>query len=49
MSAAKARGLYALKGHRTVGGLRASIYNTMPMEGVEYLIKFMRDFAKEHH
>lgn len=49
LAVAKTRGLYALKGHRTVGGLRASIYNAMPMEGVEYLIKFMRDFAKEHN
>lgn len=45
---AKARGLLALKGHRFVGGLRASIYNAMPMEGVESLIEFMGDFAKEH-
>ena len=39
-------GLFALKGHRTVGGLRASMYNSMPMEGVELLISFMENFAK---
>jgi phosphoserine aminotransferase len=45
---AKQRGLFALKGHREVGGLRASLYNSMPMEGVNRLIEFMSDFAKEH-
>lgn len=45
---ANTRGLLALRGHRTVGGLRASLYNSMPMEGVESLIEFMRDFAKEY-
>jgi phosphoserine aminotransferase len=48
LDAAKARGLFALKGHRVVGGLRASIYNAMPLEGVERLIEFMDDFAAEH-
>jgi phosphoserine aminotransferase len=47
LEAAKARGLYALKGHRVVGGLRASMYNAMPMEGVDCLIEFMDDFAAE--
>jgi phosphoserine aminotransferase len=42
--AAKA-GLKNLKGHRSVGGMRASIYNAMPYEGVEALIAFMKDFA----
>lgn len=42
------RGLYALKGHRLVGGMRASLYNAMPMIGVDLLIDFMSDFAKEH-
>ena len=42
--AAKA-GLKNLKGHRAVGGMRASIYNAMPVEGVEALIKFMKEFA----
>ena len=41
---AKANGLTELKGHRLVGGCRASIYNAMPMEGVEALIKFMKEF-----
>ena len=41
---AEANGLVNLKGHRTVGGMRASIYNAMPMEGVEKLIAFMKDF-----
>lgn len=43
--AAKA-GLKSLKGHRIVGGMRASIYNAMPIEGVEKLVKFMDEFAK---
>ncbi len=37
-------GLMGLKGHRSVGGIRASIYNAFPMEGVEKLVEFMRDF-----
>jgi phosphoserine aminotransferase len=44
---AKARGLAELKGHRSVGGIRASIYNAMPLEGVELLAAFMREFARE--
>ena len=40
-------GLLALKGHRSVGGMRASIYNAMPEEGVDALIGFMRTFEKE--
>lgn len=43
---AKSRGLVELKGHRSVGGIRASIYNAMPLEGVEKLRDFMREFAK---
>ena len=42
---AAARGLKNLKGHRSVGGMRASIYNAMPIEGVEALVAFMKDFA----
>lgn len=42
------QGLYALNGHRLVGGLRASLYNAMPLAGVEALVSFMRHFAKEH-
>ena len=45
---AKAAGLENLKGHRTVGGMRASIYNAMPIEGVEALVDFMRKFEKEN-
>jgi phosphoserine aminotransferase len=43
--AAEAAGLKNLKGHRSVGGMRASIYNAMPYEGVEALVAFMKDFA----
>ncbi len=46
ISEAKAAGLENLKGHRTVGGMRASIYNAMPKEGVEALVEFMREFEK---
>jgi phosphoserine aminotransferase len=45
---AEAAGLMALKGHRAVGGMRASIYNAMPLEGVQALVDFMRDFARRH-
>ncbi|MGL6029905.1 MAG: 3-phosphoserine/phosphohydroxythreonine transaminase [Legionella sp.] len=48
LSTAEQRGLLALKGHRMVGGLRASIYNAMPMAGIDALIDFMTDFAREH-
>ncbi|WP_409159494.1 3-phosphoserine/phosphohydroxythreonine transaminase [Pectobacterium sp. B2J-2] len=43
-----AAGLHALKGHRAVGGMRASIYNAMPLEGVKTLTEFMADFARRH-
>ena len=45
---AKAAGLENLKGHRTVGGMRASIYNAMPMAGVDALIDFMKKFETEN-
>ena len=45
---AKAAGLENLKGHRTVGGMRASIYNAMPMAGVDALINFMKKFEMEN-
>ena len=45
---ATAAGLVTLKGHRSVGGMRASIYNAMPLEGVEKLVKFMSDFEKNN-
>jgi phosphoserine aminotransferase len=41
-------GLITLKGHRSVGGMRASIYNAMPQEGVNQLVGFMQDFEKEN-
>ena len=45
---AKAAGLENLKGHRSVGGMRASIYNAMPIEGVEALVAFMKKFEQEN-
>ena len=48
VSEAKAAGFVNLKGHRTVGGMRASIYNAMPIEGVEKLVEFMRDFEEKN-
>jgi phosphoserine aminotransferase len=45
---AEARGLAGLKGHRSVGGVRASIYNAMPLAGVQVLAEFMREFAAQH-
>ena len=48
LKAAKGIGLIQLKGHRSVGGMRASIYNAMPLEGVQTLTRFMRDFALKH-
>ena len=46
---AEQRGLYSLSGHRKVGGFRASLYNAMPMAGVDALIEFMSDFAQENN
>lgn len=46
---AKERGLLNLKGHRSVGGLRASLYNAQPMEGVSALAAFMKEFEVKHH
>ena len=48
LSEAEKVGLSALKGHRSVGGCRASIYNAMPREGVVALCEFMADFAKKN-
>lgn len=45
---ATAAGFVNLKGHRTVGGMRASIYNAMPIEGVEKLVEFMKEFEENH-
>ena len=48
VKASKAAGFENLKGHRTVGGMRASIYNAMPIEGVEKLVEFMKAFEASH-
>lgn len=48
VSAASKAGFVNLKGHRVVGGMRASIYNAMPVEGVEKLVQFMADYEKEN-
>ena len=45
---ASKNGLVSIKGHRLVGGMRASIYNAMPVEGVKKLIDFMARFEKEN-
>ena len=45
---AEAAGLLGLKGHRAVGGMRASIYNAMPEAGVQALVDFMADFARRN-
>ena len=45
---ADALGFKNIKGHRSVGGMRASIYNAMPIEGVKELVKFMDEFAKNN-
>jgi phosphoserine aminotransferase len=45
---AEQQGLMNLKGHRSVGGMRASIYNAMPESGVAALVDFMADFARRH-
>ena len=47
LKGAQAAGMIELKGHRSVGGMRASIYNAMPIEGVQALVSFMRDFEKK--
>ena len=44
LKGAEARGMVQLKGHRAVGGMRASIYNAMPVEGVKRLVEYMREF-----
>ncbi|MED5525541.1 MAG: 3-phosphoserine/phosphohydroxythreonine transaminase [Pseudomonadota bacterium] len=48
LAEAEALGLMALKGHRFVGGMRASMYNAMPLKGTQALVTFMADFAKRH-
>jgi phosphoserine aminotransferase len=46
LAGAKAANLLQLKGHKSVGGMRASIYNAMPIEGVQALVAYMREFEK---
>lgn len=48
LKGAEARGLYQLKGHRIVGGMRASIYNAMPLDGVQALVAYLKDFEASH-
>lgn len=48
IAGAKSAGLVTLEGHRSVGGMRASLYNAMPMAGVDALVSFMSDFAHTH-
>ncbi len=48
LKGAEARGMLQLKGHRAVGGMRASIYNAMPIEGVQALVAYMKDFEAQH-
>ena len=48
LKGAKAHGMVQLKGHRSVGGMRASIYNAMPIEGVQQLVAYMREFEGRH-
>jgi phosphoserine aminotransferase len=48
LKGAEARGMLQLKGHRSVGGMRASIYNAMPVEGVQALVAYMQEFEQQH-
>ena len=48
LKGAQQRNMLQLKGHRSVGGIRASIYNAMPIEGVRALVEYMREFEKQH-
>jgi len=48
LKGAEERGMVQLKGHRSVGGMRASIYNAMPLEGVRQLVQYMKDFEQRH-
>ncbi len=48
LKGAEERGMVQLKGHRSVGGMRASIYNAMPLEGVQRLVDYLREFEKRH-
>jgi phosphoserine aminotransferase len=46
LAGARERGLLQLKGHKSVGGMRASIYNAMPLAGVQALVDYLREFEK---
>jgi phosphoserine aminotransferase len=48
LKGAEKRGMVQLKGHRSVGGMRASIYNAMPIEGVQALVSYMKEFEQKH-
>jgi phosphoserine aminotransferase len=48
LAGAKERGLLSLKGHKSVGGMRASIYNAMPVDGVRALVSYLQEFATRH-
>jgi phosphoserine aminotransferase len=48
LKGAQARGMIQLKGHRSVGGMRASIYNAMSIEGVQALVQYMKEFEAQH-
>jgi phosphoserine aminotransferase len=48
LKGAEQRGMVQLKGHRSVGGMRASIYNAMPIEGVQQLVAYMKEFEAAH-
>jgi len=48
LAGARERGLLQLKGHKSVGGMRASIYNAMPLEGVQALVSYLKDFETRH-
>ena len=48
LKGAQERGMIQLKGHRVVGGMRASIYNAMPIEGVRALVQYMKEFEQQH-
>ena len=48
LNESRSKNLLNLKGHALVGGMRASIYNAMPLEGVKQLVQFMKEFESEH-
>jgi phosphoserine aminotransferase len=48
LKGAEAAGLTQLKGHKSVGGMRASIYNALPLEGVKALVEYLKDFERRH-